>query len=893
MKPIELTLSAWGPYEKKAVISFSKLNTQGLFLITGPTGSGKTTLFDGIVFALYGKMSGEIRERESVRSDYADQKEKTYVNLKFEHKGQTYIVDRTPKYLRPKKRNVKNDMDNPELTEEKEKAVLTMPDGSVLDGVSQVNDKIKEMMGLDYKQFKQTTMLAQGEFTKLLYATPQEKTKIFRDIFGTNLYEQYLLRLKSRAKELAVKSRTLNDKMDEDIGHLSIATKEWNEFLAAEQKPYEQIISYLKQYKKESDYEKKQKEQMVVKLEKNYEESTHLLQKARLDLEALERKEEISKNLKMLKERKDEMQHLEEEWKHAKKAELLEGSYIILAEGRKALRQDEEKLKRLNEELGRTKTAKEEWEPFIKEREAYLLLIEQKKCALILDERLIVAEEEMYREKKEFASIQEKYQRQYETVQKKKVAYEEAEKRRQYAAIGIAAELLAEGKPCPVCGSFEHPNPAKKPVDILEEKEVQQLKEAYEQSNQRLLKLFGEASSKKQKVESVQKDKEDLTLLKEEEAVAFNWQIEERKEGLDKLFTKLKMEKTIHEMNKKEVEVFEKTFYDLEQVYSQLDKEYFSKCILFETTNKEVNNKQKVMEKLHEKWQKELKSHEFLDEEDYLGKKREREKVVEIDTILQEYRQKINNLNERLEEAKEQCLKIKRVDIKELEEETEERKLLKEAAIKEKEQAAILNYEIKKILESLKIKFLDFKEIQRRYGQVKHLENAASGNNPRRLVFEQYVLASFFEEILQAANMRLLKMTSGRYLLERNKQISDGRIKDNLEIEVFDYYTGKNRTVKTLSGGEAFKASLALSLGLSDVIQQNQGGISVETLFVDEGFGTLDHESLEQAVKALYELAGNTRLIGIISHVDSLKEQIPAQIKVGRTRRGSEVYVTG
>lgn len=893
MKPIELTLSAWGPYEKKAVIPFSKLNTQGLFLISGPTGSGKTTLFDGIVFALYGKMSGEIRERESVRSDFAGQEEKTYVNLKFEHKGQTYIVDRTPKYLRPKKRISKNSTDKSELIEEKERAILTMPDGTVIDGVSHVNDKIKDMMGLDYKQFKQTTMLAQGEFTKLLYATPQEKTKIFRDIFGTSLYDRYLMVVKNKAKELAVQSRSLKDKMDEDIGHLSITTKEWNEFLEIEKKPYEQIISYLKQYKKESDDELKQKERNVEKLEKSYEKSTHSLQKARLDQEKLKRKDEIFENLQKLLEKKEEMNLLEEEWNQAKKAEILEGSYVKLEESRKILRQDEEKLKGLEEELKKTQSAKEEWDSFMNDKDAYISLMELKKCELEQIERLRKVEKELNLEEKALIVIKGDYLKQDLLVQNNKTVYEEAEKRRQYAAIGIAAELLEEGKPCPVCGSCEHPQPAKKPKDILAEKEVEQLKQEYEKSNERLFALFGKASSKKQKVESLQKDQEELVLVRKEAETSFRSQEEARKEELDRLLEKVNSKKKLHEMNKKEVEAFQKTFYELEQKYCRLDKECFSKSILYATTDEEVKIKQQMMEKLHAEWQKELKSHAFKDEQDYLKKKRKREKVVELEYILQDYRQKISISKERLREAKEQCLRIKKIDIKELEIITEEKRNKKDAAIKEKEQAAISNHLIIKILKSLKIKYLDFKEIQREYGQIKRLENAASGNNPRRLVFEQYVLASYFEEILQAANVRLLEMTSGRYFLERNKEISDGRVKDNLEIEVFDYYTGKSRAVKTLSGGEAFKASLSLSLGLSDIIQRSQGGIAVETLFVDEGFGTLDNESLEQAVKTLYDLAGNSRLIGIISHVDSLKEQIPSQVKVSRANKGSEVFVTG
>lgn len=258
---------------------------------------------------------------------------------------------------------------------------------------------------------------------------------------------------------------------------------------------------------------------------------------------------------------------------------------------------------------------------------------------------------------------------------------------------------------------------------------------------------------------------------------------------------------------------------------------------------------------------------------------------------LEIYQKKLHILTEQSKALIKECRKLERTDLSLLRQEAEDVKRKRDEALKGKEKLVIVLDTMKRVIRGLKEKLEQWEKVQEEYGIMKGLENTAAGNNKKRLVFEQYVLTGYFDEILEAANLRFEKMTGNRFLLERVLEVGDGRTKDNLEIAVFDRYTGKSRSVKTLSGGEAFKASLSLSLGLSDVIQQNRGGIQVETLFVDEGFGALDGESLDQAVKALYSLVEHDRMIGIISHVPELKERIPGKIFVEKSVKGSKIIM--
>lgn len=279
----------------------------------------------------------------------------------------------------------------------------------------------------------------------------------------------------------------------------------------------------------------------------------------------------------------------------------------------------------------------------------------------------------------------------------------------------------------------------------------------------------------------------------------------------------------------------------------------------------------------------------FVDEEAYERAKLSAEEQELLQKDMVSYRNRVAANNELYHHLKEAVRGKEYRDLQQYRDALEEVRNLRDAALKEQKLWEQNLSEVKKTYKMMQEKLGLMREASDEYGYVKDLENMASGNNAKRLVFEQFVLAGYFEEILRAANLRLRKMTSGRYEMERTKEVGDGRVKDNLEIQVLDYYTGKYRSVRTLSGGESFKASLALALGMSDVIQAMNGGIRVDTLFVDEGFGALDEESLNQACDTLMALVEKNRLIGIISHVPELRERIDRQLVIDKTGSGSTV----
>lgn len=784
MRPKELTLCGWGPYKSTEKVDFTVFEKRGIFLITGATGSGKTTIFDAISYALYGALSGDERdkERSSVRSDFADGETPTYVELVMEHGGKTYRIHRNPEYLRPKKRNAGQQG----FTKEKENAVLTFPDGRVLEGVREVNAALKELLVLDYQQFKKISMIAQGEFARLLVAPPKDKTRIFREIFDTGIMERFTQALGVRARASYALVAEQKHKLEEDVKVLTAGLEKsgWSDGLREELRELAEAEN------------------------PNYDALTLCL--GRMEAEAHERALESRKAFAEADKRTErllkELTSLEEENKRILQLVQAEKEFLdVQAKKQTYERKQEVYSKAMN--AGWVEGAEEK-----KRQQERQLMQNQDELERVLAGQLAEAEELLKQEQKA-------YLRQERLCSEAREAYEAAEHRRKLHTIGLAAELLEEGKPCPVCGSVQHPAPAGISGDFISEEAVKKLKQQAEKQNKELTRIHGQAVTQKTRLDGMLERREQLV-----------------RKG---------------ELLKEQLKEAEDIFWEA------------------------------------------LRQYGFEDEESYRRAKLSKADREELQRELDAYRARAAAAEELYCRLKESVRGSEPVELSKQRAELAESRDIRDAAMKEQRLWEQHAAEVKKTRQLISGKLDKIERESIEYGYVKDLENLATGNNPRRLVFEQYVLAGYFEEILRAANLRLSGMTGGRYEMSRVQQVGDGRVKDNLEIQVMDYYTGKYRSVRTLSGGEAFKASLALALGMSDVIQAMNGGIRVDTLFVDEGFGALDEESLEQACDTLMKLAEKQQLIGIISHVPELRERIAGQLVIEKTGGGSRIKSCG
>lgn len=885
MRPIKLILSGWGPYRNKVEIDFSVYDGQGLFLITGPTGAGKTTLFDAITYALYGSLSGEIRDKEknSVRSDFATEEVHTFVELLMEHRGQNYRIHRSPRYLRPKKRS----RGSSAFVEEKETALLYLPDETVVDGVKEVNAKLLDILSLDYNQFKQISMIAQGEFARLLTAAPKDKTKIFREIFATGMYDRFTAALSSRAKQLYAGVMEQRHKLEEDIRLLTVGieTSVWDEawqkrllFLTdGEHLNYQQLQVCLEEMKAEASSQ-------LQRVKKRYTQNEKLAEKLSRQLTVQTQENEkflklqavTAQRMQMKEERKvwDEKERL---LKNALNAAAVELSEEKARAGSEAFNKNQLLQKKLITEM-------KEWK---QELRANKEIMEQGE---FLTELLLVAEQ-LQMDKREYQKLlkeKEEKERQLAEGQKaylakekesleRQSAYEEADRERKLSAIGIAAGMLEAGRPCPVCGSTLHPDPAKVREDILSEEELQILKEKWEACLAELQAVHGQVVERNTQLKlicdslaerNIVIDKSENMLKKQRKEIIRQFLSMEPVKARKQLQEELnRLKKLIVMISEREKQIV--LLKDEEAACAEYAEET---AVLFREALTQYGFRSKVL----------------YEQSKMSGTERQK-----LDRELKAFRSREAANAELYDHLKNTVKSTEIVDLEPLKEKLEQVKRERAEALELQRSWDRYHAEVIKTLQMMQSRKLQMEENEREYGFVKDLENMASGNNPKKLVFEQYVLAGYFEEILRAANLRLQRMSAGRYEMSRVEQVLDGRVKDNLEIQVMDFYTGKLRSVRTLSGGESFKASLSLALGMSDVIQAMSGGITVDTLFIDEGFGALDSESLDQACETLMSLVEKNKLIGIISHVPELRDRIDKQLIVDRTQSGSTVRVVG
>lgn len=867
MKPEKLIICGWGPYKEETVIDFEKLNTSGLFLVTGQTGAGKTTIFDAIAYALYGIMSGGMREKGTVRSDFADADTKTYVELYMSHRKQQYHIVRNPEYLRPKKRKSGENA----FTKEKENAVLNMPDGSVIAGNQDVTDRIKELLQMDAKQFCQISMIAQGEFAKLLFASSAEKNAIFRDLFGTGMYERVQGELKRRSAVLYDEYKQFINKMEEDVRLLPLKEEKWLELTATEQFDFVQVEEYLEKKLSEGRKQEKEKRQAEEELEAQLLVLQQEMEAARQLNARFEELEKAWKKLEELQERSAREEALGEEIAIAKKARMLILEEQVLLANEKNMTEVSERNGVLLTEVSKAVKHAEILKKTVEYKAQIQSAFECREQLEDINGQCEKQERFLTGVRRKLETVRKDYEDAQQGAEEKNRLYEQADIRYKKAVIGIAARMVKEGSPCPVCGSLEHPQIAPVSDDIPDEKQLETWKREAEQAQKKAVALYEQALMLVNEEKQYIKNMEELVGQKQ-----VIWETQQKEEFF-----------VAEYVNGHDRSAFEKECTE----YLELETSIREKSRQIEQNERLLTEKKVLAEEQRSLFVKKMHECGFENRNDYEQAAAAAENLEEMEKEYDIYQKELAAAKEVSQHLEGTLAGMKRKDETVLRERFEQKQRQRNVCREELGAIRLLNSQIQHSLEGIQKNGRSVDKICQEYGVVKDLDDLANGNNARRLVFEQFVLAGYFEKILQAANLRLTKMTDGRYELLRARQVSDGRRKDNLEIMVMDYYTGRQRPVKTLSGGESFKASLALALGMSDCIQAENGGMEVETLFIDEGFGALDEESLDQACNTLMMLAGKNRMVGIISHVAQLRERIEHQIVVEKHNNGSTAKV--
>ncbi len=883
MKPQKLTICGWGPYKDKVEVDFEKFNGRGLFLITGPTGAGKTTLFDAISYALYGSLSGEMRdkERNSVRSDFAEADTPTYVELEMLHGGKEYRIHRNPEYLRPKKRTGGESA----FTKEKENAVLYLPEEKVIEGVKEVNAYIKELLALDYSQFKQLSMIAQGEFARLLTAPPKDKTRIFREIFGTGIYERFTANLSARAKKHYLFIAEQKHKLEEDIRLLEAGLKDsgleealkkrFKAVVEARYWNHEEIGQCLTEMLVQAKEARKEQEKQYKQAEQKLEETNILLAKKQEENKRVQEYHNALAVGESLQAQAKLYAGKAKQYQDAVNAGWVELEAVKAKQAKAKLWELKTEQERLQQEVQTKQQEKEALQDFWQNR-AYL-----QELIAVLDKAEKKAKDihslEREQKQKQEGLLQEKqlYLQKEQISLAKKAEYEEAVLTRKRAAIGLAATMLETGKPCPVCGSTEHPNPAKLQGEVLSEQELETLKQELEERENDTQRCYRQVIVLQTQVQETQIR---LTAEKQEEA--------ELRQKLEQVTEPV----CVHFLESGAGEAG-RLWQKSSEAYSRVQTLLQEKETRLQQIREQAKVQEQAVQAAEADFQQALVRYGFGQEAAYSQAYLDKTKREALAGELEQYQQKRAANKELLEHLRQVITEDILVDLVPIQEEIIAWRDKKEQLLSSAKGWEQCLAELKKTQKLCKEKLAEIEKQSREYGCIRELENIATGNNSKKLVFEQYVLASYFEEILIAANVRFRKMTAGRYEMHRTKEVGDGRVKDNLEIEVMDFYTGKCRSVRTLSGGESFKASLSLALGLSDVIQAMSGGIRVDALFIDEGFGALDSESLDQACATLMSLVETERLIGIISHVPELRERIDKQIIIEKSGSGSKLRI--
>lgn len=1035
MKPTKLIISAFGPYANEVEVDFSQLGGKGLFLITGNTGAGKTTIFDAICFALYGKASGSNRTGEMLRSQFAQSDIPTFVKLTFTHANKEYTITRNPEYPRKKKRGTGT-------TTQPADASLELPIGKVITGMNEVSDYVKDILGLDCNQFKQIAMIAQGDFLKLLLASSDERGDIFRKIFNTSVYQTFQDRLKVMTKQKTDERNQTLFILNNSVNNIVLNEEfidDWNILKSDCQYKSKEIVELLNNILSAQQVELARLEKEKSKLQEQHIQAKKNLEIAEKNNKSLDEYKNIKNRLETLISIKDEKKQQSERTKfarllqqklvpefneydklkteyelvrseindkklaiekaeqHHKEAENYLTQVKLKETKKEEYREEAIKLSQQQEsyneldflnneinslsvdrskavnDLNELSKSKDEWTIKLKKTVEYIetnsnapALFEQSKTELSVNknkkddiQRLDKFFNDKTTNRKKWLDLSKKLEKQDKLCTATAKEYENAESKFYMAQAGMLAQKLEDGKRCPVCGSIVHPFPAKQEPDVLTKSELDTLKVKLENYRNERTSISSNIGALNSEVKIINSNIEDYCQKLNIEAtdlpelpkmllqcnnteLQLNTKIKEFEKTIDWLDKAKqqhkKAEDTLNtitaqlqsadvEKSRLDVALAEKT-----KQYSQLKAQlqYSSKAELLNKIIALKNEADKIEKEIEiaknsldtaiknlstlqgENTQLIIKQNQahkkalaqadnikavmkklgMSDREEYEQRKMTEDEIATSEEDLEKYKEELAKAKSSTAVYEEQLKGVEYADIAQLELSCN---ALSNSFKKIDNKYISYHTDFKNNQSNAKIIEQSYQTLEKQteiYNMIKNLSDTANGSltGKEKIAFEQYIQGAYFQQIIAQANIRLSAMSSERYELVHRTQSSNGR-KAGLELDILDHYTNSIRSVKSLSGGESFKASLSMALGLSDVIQQQAGGIQIDAMFVDEGFGSLDDESLNTAITVLNQLTDGNRLVGIISHVNELKASIDNKIIVKSSPFGSSVSV--